>query len=124
MNQEVENRTCPECSRPIFGRIDKKFCSDACRNASNNKVNSDATNYVRNVNNILRKNRRILLELNPTGKTKTHKDKLLKNGFDMEYCTNTYTTKAGQEYRYCYDQGYLLLDEGFVLLVHKIESLS
>ncbi|MEQ6119975.1 hypothetical protein [Reichenbachiella sp. MALMAid0571] len=124
MNQETENRTCPECGRPIFGRIDKKFCSDACRNAANNKVNSDSTNYIRNVNNILRKNRRILLELNPTGKTKTQVDKLLKKGFDMEYYTNTYTTKAGQEYRYCYDQGYLLLDDGYVLLVQKIESLT
>ncbi|MEQ9287041.1 MAG: hypothetical protein RIG77_09050 [Cyclobacteriaceae bacterium] len=122
MNQENENRKCPECGRAIFGRIDKKFCSDACRNAFNNKANSDATNYVRNVNNILRKNRRILLELNPSGKTKTHKDKLLKSGFDFDFYTNTYTTKAGQQYHFCYDQGYLMLDEGFVLLVQKLES--
>ncbi|MFY0652193.1 MAG: hypothetical protein JXQ96_09180 [Cyclobacteriaceae bacterium] len=117
--KEEENRLCPECGKTIFGRVDKKFCSDACRNAHNNKVNSDTTNLIRNVNNILRKNRRILVSLNPKGKTTVHKDKLLSAGFDMQFCTNTYTTKAGQEYRFCYDQGYLQLDEGFILIVER-----
>ena len=81
----MENRNCPECGKAVFGRVDKKFCSDSCRNGYNNKVNAVSTNYMRNVNNILSKNRRILLELNPNGKLKTHKDKLLKKGFD---CTD------------------------------------
>jgi hypothetical protein len=119
MENQNETRNCPECDRPIFGRIDKKFCSDACRNANHNKVNADATNYVRNVNNTLRKNRRILAHMNTEGKTKTHKDKLLLKGFDFGYFTNTYTTKAGQEYKFCYEQGYLLLDNGFILLIEN-----
>ena len=81
----MEEKLCPECGRPVFGRIDKKFCSDACRNAFNNKANAASTNYMRNVNNILSKNRRILAELNPDGKKKTHKDKLLKKGFDFGF---------------------------------------
>ena len=36
------NSTCPECGDKLKGRADKKFCSDACRNAYNNKLNSDA----------------------------------------------------------------------------------
>lgn len=119
MNEVINNRTCPECQRPIFGRSDKKFCSDACRNSFNNRANSDASNLVRNVNNTLRKNRRILLAHNPSGKAKIHRDKLLKAGFDFDYFTNTYITKSGQEYRYCYEQGYLNLDERFVLLIVK-----
>lgn len=77
---------------------------------------------MRNVNNTLAKNRRILAELNPNGKKKTHKDKLLKNGFDFDFYTNTYTTKAGDTYHFCYEQGYLMLDEGFVLLVERKED--
>ncbi len=115
----MEEKMCPECGKPVFGRIDKKFCSDACRNAFNNKANSASTNYMRNVNNILSKNRRILATLNPEGKKKTHKDKLLKQGFDFDFHTNTYTTKAGDTYCFCYEQGYLLLDDGFVLLVER-----
>lgn len=119
MSTIEEERLCPECGKPIFGRIDKKYCSDACRNAHNNKSNADATNYVRNVNNILRKNRRILLDLNPTGKTKVPRDKLLTQGFSFDFYTNSYQTKAGHEYRYCYDQGYLIFEDGYVLLVVK-----
>ena len=118
----MEERVCPECGKPVFGRIDKKFCSDSCRNAFNNKVNAASTNYMRNVNNILSKNRRILVELNPEGKKKTHKDKLLKKGFDFDFHTSTYTTKSGDTYYFCYEQGYLLLDEGFILLVERKED--
>ena len=77
---------------------------------------------MRNVNNTLAKNRRILMDLNPDGKKKTHRDQLLKKGFDFDFYTNTYTTKAGDMYHFCYEQGYLNLEEGFVLLVERKES--
>ena len=115
----MEEKVCPECGKPVFGRVDKKFCSDACRNAYNNKVNSASTNFMRNVNNTLAKNRRILAELNPDGKKKTHKDKLLKRGFDFDFHTSSYTTKAGDVYHFCYEQGYLLLEDGYILLVER-----
>lgn len=108
---------CQECGEEIIGRLDKKFCSDQCRSSYNNRLNSDATNFVRNINNILRKNRRILAELNPDGKTKIHKDKLLERGFKFSYFTNEYVTKAGNAYHFCYDQGYLPLDGDFYALV-------
>ena len=34
----MEKRNCLECKDPVKGRIDKKFCSDYCRNAYNNSV--------------------------------------------------------------------------------------
>ncbi len=114
-----EQKTCLECGNTIVGRIDKKFCSDLCRIAYNNKLNSDDTNYVRNVNNILRKNRRILLDLNPEGKNKVSRDKLKAKGFDFRYFTSTYTTKEGSLYFYCYDQGYLPIEKESYLLVIK-----
>ncbi len=42
--------TCVECGEEIKGRADKKFCSDQCRSAFNNRLNSDATNFIRNIN--------------------------------------------------------------------------
>lgn len=119
MDSLTDQRQCPECERPIYGRADKKFCSDACRNAYNNRMNSDTTNFVRNVNNTLRKNRRILLDLHASGKTEIHRDKLLKAGFDFDFFTNTYETKAGQVYKYCYDQGYQVLEDGCLRLTVK-----
>ncbi len=112
-----EKRRCLDCDEPIAGRVDKKFCSDQCRNNYNNKLNSDQHNFVRNVNNALRKNRRILQELNPEGKVKVHKQKLLEKGFDFTYHTNIYTTQKGVQYYFCYEQGYLPLEHDFYFLV-------
>ena len=89
-------KKCLECGDKILGRIDKKFCSDYCRNAYNNKLNKDSKNLVRNINNRLRKNYRILDSYPLTeGKTKTTKTRLMDKGFDFEYITNLYTTKKG-----------------------------
>ena len=117
-------RTCLECGEKVSGRMDKKFCSDSCRNSYNNRMNSDANNFVRNVNNILRKNRRILEQLNPKGKAKVHRDKLLSEGFKFSYFTNIYRTKAGKEYRFCYEQGYLELDNDWYALVIRQEYVE
>ncbi len=63
---------CLECSEPLRGRFDKKFCGDSCRNVYNNRVNGNVNNYVRNVNNVLRKNRRILDSLFKMGDKQIH----------------------------------------------------
>ena len=79
-------RKCLECGTEIVGRVDKKFCSDYCRNAYNNKLNKDSKNLVRNINNRLRKNYRILDSFSlKEGKTRTTKTRLMDKGFDFEY---------------------------------------
>jgi len=108
---------CMECGEKIIERSDKKFCNDSCRNAYNNKQNKDSTNLMRNVNNKLRKNYRILSEINTEGKTKIPKKKLDGLGFDFNYFTNLKIYKNGSEYKFVYDQGYKILDEDFVLIV-------
>ena len=112
-------KTCLECDEKIIGREDKKFCSDGCRNAFNNKINKDSNNYMRNINNKLRKNYRILLSINIDQKIKTSKAKLLSKGFDFDYFTNILQTKSGNTYYFLYDQGYMLVDQDYVLLVKK-----
>lgn len=115
----MSSKKCPECGFDIMGRSDKVFCSDQCRNTYNNRLKKDANNYVRQVNYILRKNRRVLEELNPHGKSKAHKQKLLAKGFNFDYYTNTYTTKAGNVYYFCYEHGYLPIEDDQYALVIK-----
>jgi hypothetical protein len=124
MMSESISKSCMECGTALKGRVDKKFCSDHCRSAHNNRLNSDDTNYMRNVNNILRKNRRILLDLNPGGKNRVGREKLLSRGFDFKHFTSYYTTKDGSQYIYCYEQGYLPIENGYYLLVVKKEFLG
>ena len=115
----MEKRTCIECEETFNGRADKKFCSDLCRNAYNNKLNSDSNNLVRNVNNILRKNRRIIEELLPEETAKVSQQKLIDKGFNFSYYTNIATTKTGKNYMFCYEYGYLPLEGNYYLLVKR-----
>ena len=74
---------------------------------------------MRNINNTLRKNYRILSELNTDKKTKTTRTKLLNKGFDFEFYTNQLQTKTGKTYYFVYNQGYLNLDKHLFILVKR-----
>ena len=118
----TEKRKCLDCGELLSGRTDKKFCSDLCRNNYNNKLNADSTNYVRNVNNILRRNRRVIEELAPEDKAKVHKNKMLEKGFDFTYFTNIHHTKNNTTYQYCYEYGYMPIQGDFYLIVKRGEK--
>ena len=115
----MEQKKCLECGEPFKGRSDKKYCSDYCRNSHNNKINTDSKNLIRNINNRLRKNYRVLTELNSSGKTKVIRNTLINHNFDFSLFTSIYTTKTGNVYYYIYDQGYLELDNDYFLLIKK-----
>lgn len=115
----MAEKNCPECKEKIIGRADKKFCSDYCRNAHNNKLNQKGNKLIRNVNNALKKNWRILEELNPDEKCKVHLNKLNEHGFNFSYYTNVYTTKSGNVYYFVYDQGYQDIGNSYYILVKK-----
>ena len=119
MTAEIKPRLCLNCEKPVKGRTDKKFCDDYCRNSYNNQLKSNTTNLVRNINNALGKNRRILENQFTEGEeiTKTTKQKLIQKGFQFKYFTNTYTNKKGNVYFFCYDLGYLPLENDWYLLV-------
>lgn len=119
-----EEKECLECGRAISGRIDKKFCCDQCRTTYNNRLNGDSGRYMKSVNRILRKNRKILADLNPHGKSKANKAKLSALGFNFRFFTNVYKTKNGKIYYFCYDQGYLPIDNDFFALVVREEYVD
>ena len=116
----LKNKTCLECDQQLIGRVDKKFCNDYCRNSYNNRENKVANDYVRKVNVVLRKNRRILAQImDGKDKTKTSKEELLLNGFNFYYYTNFYKTKQDKTYYFVYEFGYLSLENEIYALVIK-----
>ncbi|PKH50180.1 hypothetical protein CXF68_05455 [Tenacibaculum sp. Bg11-29] len=115
----MESKKCLECNDKVIGRIDKKFCSDYCRNSYNNKINKESKNLIRNTNNRLRKNYKTLTELNISGKTKVSRRMLFDKGFDFKFITSLYITKTNNTYFYVYDQGYLELENERYLLVKQ-----
>ncbi len=58
-------------------------------------------------------------KMNPKGKTKISLQKLALEGFNFDYFTNIYETKAGKKYYFCYDQGYLRLEKDLLALVER-----
>lgn len=122
--KKTSERSCLECGSKLLGRADQKFCCGDCKNSYNNRMNSDVNKFMRNINNTLRKNRRILAQLNPHGTTKVTKTQLLDEGFKFSYFTNEYVTRAGKVYRFCYDQGYLELEENLYALVIRKEYVE
>lgn len=121
---ETIARQCLECGKPVKGRMDKKFCDDYCRNAFNNRQNADTNNYIRNINNALRKNRRILESIiRPDEElAKCPRQRLAELGFDFRYHTHQYLNKKGQTYHFCYEFGYLPLEGDWMLIVKRNAS--
>lgn len=114
----MEKKLCLNCNLPVVGRTDKKFCDDACRSTYHSKCNN-ADDYVKQINLQLKRNRKILLALNPEGKTKVSRKELQAQGFDFQCFTSIYKTEKNACYYFCYEMGYLLLAQEYVLLVKK-----
>lgn len=78
---------------------------------------------MRNVQNILRRNRRILSELNTGEETTVSRDLLISRGYNFEFHTNTQTTPDGRSYFFCFEHGYLVLENNDYKLVKRNEPL-
>jgi hypothetical protein len=110
-----------ECGLTLRGRADKKFCDDSCRSIYNNKRNSETSAYMKRVNGILRKNRIILSQYVHDGKGKASKKQLISEGFNFDFFTSTFINKEGKTYFYCYEHGYLPIENEWYFLVRKKE---
>lgn len=119
--ETTTHRLCQACQKLLRGRLDKKFCDDYCRNTFNNHRNSDQNNLVRNINNALRKNRRLLEMLIPEGEDikKIRKEHLVMLGFNFKYHTQHVRNQKGQVYYFSYEYGFLELEEEWVLVVRR-----
>jgi hypothetical protein len=113
-------KTCQACGKVLRGRIDKKFCGDSCRNQYNNQQRADTTNLARLIIYALRRNRKILETILEDKETaKASKEKLLGSGFLFRYHTHTYETQKGDTYYFCFEMGYLSIDQDRVLIVRR-----
>lgn len=115
----MEKKLCLQCKLPVAGRSDKKFCDDACRSSYHAAFSKTDEDYVKQINQRLKRNRKILLALNPEGKAKVTRKALLARGFDFQCFTGIYKTEKNACYYFCYEMGYLLLEHDNILLVKK-----
>jgi hypothetical protein len=112
-------KRCIECGDSIIGRSDKKYCSDLCRVSYNNKLNCVSNSHVRNINTVLKRNRKILEELVSEKAKKIHKETLIQKGFNFSFYTNVVNTKKGYNQYYCYDYGYKPVENDCFIVIQK-----
>lgn len=113
----MSGRICLDCGEKLRGRSDKKFCNDQCRNNYNNRLNRETNIYVRNIHNLLRRNRKILLELFESGKTKVHRDALIISGYSFGFFTHMVEPERGPVCWYCYEYGFSELENDYIRIV-------
>jgi len=113
MLMSVNTKHCLTCGDSLRGRTDKKFCDDNCRSIFNNKRYIDEKGFVKKVNHLLLKNRRILASY-VEGAKETEmvpKELLYHRGFHFTYFTHTAISKEGTTYYCCYDHAYHVVSE-------------
>lgn len=121
---ETTTRLCLACGKPLKGRTDKKFCDDYCRNAHNNKNKAEEPLVVKELWQILKKNRRILEEmLGAEEMIKQPRTKFLTKGFQFNFHTHQYTNKKGNMYTFCFEYGYLSLEGDWLLIVKRSPNI-
>lgn len=109
-------RKCIECGSKLLGRIDQKFCSDYCRTSFNNQKNRDISKIVRNTNNSLRRNRRILKNLIEKKCQSVNRVILVQLGFDFRLITGQDIDEKGQVIFNIYDLAYSFLSDDEILI--------
>lgn len=103
---------CLHCKEIISGRTDKKFCTPYCKSAYHYQLNKakESSMFMR-IDKQLKNNRRLLKAYNKAGKATVRKANLLAEGFNPKYFTHYWKNQNGQVYLFCYEYGFLELEE-------------
>jgi predicted nucleic acid-binding Zn ribbon protein len=104
-------RICPSCGNIIKGRKDKVYCSATCRSAAQYENRMLNEQFYLIVDKQLKTNRKILKRYNKSGYTTLRKEKLLAEGFNPKFFTHYWKNNKGQVYLFCFDFGFLELDQ-------------
>ncbi|TKB96156.1 hypothetical protein [Pedobacter cryotolerans] len=120
----IYDRTCQYtgCGKELFGRSDKKYCNDACRNRANSKNRRKESwgeeKHIYEITRDLRRNRSIMKSTGAfLDQTKVvTRGWMLDRGYNFDYYTNILHTKKG-DYFFCYEFGHMELENGKILVV-------
>ncbi|MBI1306501.1 MAG: hypothetical protein GC181_07800 [Bacteroidetes bacterium] len=115
-------KTCNTCGRDLKGRADKKFCNYQCRNRFHNHRSYGTIAMIRDINNRLRQNHRILISYLDSSKNLVRKRELQNSGFDFSYYTKKLTVDDGQPCYFCYDVGYFPHENDYFALIARDDT--
>lgn len=98
-------RKCLDCGNPVIGRVDRKFCSDACRINYNNLKSREANPFIRQINRVLKENRNVLEYLHRQGVMEITAAGLEMNGYRLFWNTGEVKNNADPRVLRVYEYG-------------------
>jgi len=112
---------CRICKKKLTGRSDKKFCSLSCKNSYHAQLRKATETVSREIDNILHRNRSIMLEIMGKTKTQIKIPRLIldKKKFSYIYHTHSITNSAGKVYHFVYDFAWMTFSDDEVLIIRK-----
>ena len=114
---------CLECGDKIrYGRIDKKFCCDDCRNRHYNSKLKEGRAYRRKVLSLLQRNYELLEELLKTGVDSADFADLVTLGFTPDAVTFYHRSRRHDDFA-CFDIKYKM-SESRIYSISKIQNVS
>lgn len=117
-----EHRTCLECGREVYGRTDKKFCSDGCKNRFHNRRHNEEKKIIERTLNALYRNHEYLGNLLRTGINAIDIDIAKLSGFEPEIITGWRKTRSKHSECRCFDIKYCLTERK-IFRIQRIGSL-
>ncbi len=121
--KEAGHAACLECGDPIeYGRSDKKFCCEACKNRWHNREASSSRKFRQKVSSSLEKNYFILDSVRRTTLKTILVSDLETMGFRPGYFTS-YSKGRNAEVFMCYDLKYVVRN-GSVISISKVSFAS
>jgi hypothetical protein len=112
--------TCTNCGKALHGRIDKRFCSLACKNSHNSALRRQTRSDVKEIDGYLHRNREILATiLGDSKKEMIDRAVLVRAKFRWEFMTGYYINKENKMYRLVYDYAWMDFSDQQVMIVRK-----
>jgi hypothetical protein len=111
-------RKCRLCKSTFSGRSDKIFCSATCKAQYHIKLNKVTMDAAQRIDQILHRNRSILLEVMGKNSSRKLVNRALLDSkkFHFGYVTHFYTNNKQEQVNYVYDFSWILTANQEILI--------
>jgi hypothetical protein len=117
---------CRICKKVFIGRKGKMYCSPACKAIYHQKLNVVTEEATRDIDKILHRNRKTLLEIMGKASAIKRVDRALLDNkkFNWHFITHTHINSQGKIVNYVYDYSYIIFSDQEVLIKKvKLDNL-
>lgn len=122
---------CENCNKELFGRIDKRFCNDNCRNEFNRKKKQleiqKQHDNLPEILKIIKNNYAILKSYGPLKDSEyiieVERTELLRKGFNFKFFTST-AQHHNNQYKFCFERGWTECGYDYITIREDLHQIK